>query len=265
MLIIFFVLGLIVGSFLNVVVYRINLLESILGRSYCPSCKEKVRWYDNIPVLSFLVLGTKCRDCGEKISWQYPILEIATGIIFALVADHFFVLSSPISWIATLFYIGVFSMLLIIFVYDLKYMEIPMIVLWAAVGWTATYLLIADWANFGSVGNITDLKLYSGLIGGAVAFLFFYSLVFISKEKWMGMGDAYLGLLIGLVIGWPKVLLALMLAFTLGAFVGIVLILMKKKTMQSKVPFGPFLIVGLALSVFIGDVLFGIKFCFEFF
>jgi leader peptidase (prepilin peptidase)/N-methyltransferase len=82
MIIIFFILGLIIGSFLNVVVYRLNLAESILGRSQCPHCKAKVRWYDNVPLLSFVLLGAKCRDCGEKISWQYPILEFFTGVVF---------------------------------------------------------------------------------------------------------------------------------------------------------------------------------------
>ena len=93
MLIIFLVLGLIVGSFLNVVVERLNLAESLLGRSHCPHCRKKIRWYDNVPVLSFMILRARCRDCEGKISWQYPAMEIMTGIIFVLAGNYFFFVS----------------------------------------------------------------------------------------------------------------------------------------------------------------------------
>lgn len=255
MLIIFFLFGLIIGSFLNVVVYRLNLAETVLGRSHCPDCRKKIRWYDNVPVLSFLLLGTKCRDCGEKISWQYPLLELATGIVFAVTANVFFVASDPGSWLETAFYLGLFSLLLVIFIYDLKFMEIPMLVLWIAVGWTLAYFLFQDFSNFSSAVSLSSLKMYSGLIGGGAAFLFFFSLAYFSKETWMGMGDAYLAFLIGLVAGWPMILPTLILSFSIGALVGIVLIFAKKKTMKSQIPFGPFLIAGLALSIFCGDYL----------
>lgn len=251
MLIIFFILGLIIGSFLNVVVYRINLLESIAGRSHCPYCKKQVRWYDNIPILSFIILGTKCRDCGEKISWQYPMMELATGIIFALVGSYFFVMTSPISWVETIFYLGVFSLLLVILVYDLRFMEIPMLILWTAVGWTLAYLIFSDWVNFDSYTSFMSLNIPSGIIGAAIGFLLFFALVAISHEKWMGMGDAYLALLMGLILGWPKILLALMIAFTVGAIVGLLLILIKKKTMKSQIPFAPFMVIGIMATIFI--------------
>ncbi|GBE17244.1 type 4 prepilin-like proteins leader peptide-processing enzyme [bacterium BMS3Abin15] len=248
---IFFITGLIIGSFLNVVVYRLNLVESVSGRSHCPYCKKKIRWYDNVPILSFIILGTKCRDCGEKISWQYPLLEMTTGVAFAFTGNYFFMLSNPISWIETLFYLVIFSLLLVIFTYDLKFMEIPMIILWIAVGWTIIYFLFADWVSFNPQLGIMSLNIFSGAIGGGVAFLFFFILVSVSREKWMGMGDAYLALLIGLVLGWPKILFALMIAFTVGAIVGIILISVKKKTMKSQIPFAPFMVIGAVVTIFI--------------
>lgn len=254
MSIIFFLFGLIIGSFLNVVVYRLNAMETLMGRSHCPHCRNKIRWYDNIPVISFVVLMAKCRDCGRKISWKYPIYELITGIIFLFIGNYFFAFAYPITWLTTLYYLIVFSLLLIIFAYDVEYMEIPMIVLWAGVIISVVYLLGVDWQRFGAVASYFDLKLVSGLIGGAVAFLFFYVLAAYSKETWMGMGDAYLGLFIGLIVGWPHVISALMLSFTIGALVSVILLMMQRKTMKSQVPFAPFLVVATFLVVIIPEM-----------
>jgi leader peptidase (prepilin peptidase)/N-methyltransferase len=251
MLIIFFILGLIIGSFLNVVVYRLNLAESILGRSHCPHCQAKVRWYDNIPLLSFIMLGAKCRDCGKKISWQYPAMEFFTGVVFALVGNFFFFASEPASWIETIFYLGVFSALLVIFMYDLKYMEIPMIIVWITSGWTIIYFLFSDWMNFGGQVQIVELKIFSGLIAGIIAFLFFFIIASVSKEKWMGFGDSYLAFLSGLIIGFPNIFLSLTLAFAIGAISGIILIILGRKKMQSQIPFAPFLVSAVIISVLI--------------
>lgn len=254
-ILIFFILGLIIGSFLNVVIYRLELAESILGRSHCLHCKSLIRWYDNIPLISFILLKARCRNCQGKISWQYPSVELATGIIFALVGYYFFIAPDFQSWIETLFYLVSFSLLITVFVYDLKLMEIPMLVLWIGVGGTILYFTFSDWNNFNSVAGVSSLKLVSGAIGAVVAFLFFFALSYFSKEKWMGMGDAYLALWAGLIMGWPKILLALMLAFTAGAIGGIILIALKKKTMRSQIPFAPFLAGGVILAVFMEKVL----------
>jgi len=122
MSIIFFLLGLIIGSFLNVVVYRLNAMETLLGRSHCPHCRKKIRWYDNVPILSFILLAAKCRDCGQKISWKYPIYEFLTGVIFMFIGNYFFSISFPITWITTAYYLIVFSLLLVIFAYDVDFM-----------------------------------------------------------------------------------------------------------------------------------------------
>jgi len=249
MTIIFLLTGLIIGSFINAVVYRINAVESLMERSHCPHCKKKVRWFDNVPLLSFILLSAKCRDCGEKISWQYPAVEALTGIVFALLGSYFFQLYDIASWTLTGYYLIVFSLLMIIFVYDFKYMEIPMLILWIGIGVSLAYFLLADWQNFGMAISIFDLRTFSGILGALVAGGFFWGLAAYSKEAWMGYGDAYLGLLIGLIVGWPNVLWALMLSFTIGALVSVGLIAVSKKTMKSQVPFAPFLITGTFLAL----------------
>lgn len=229
-------------------------VESLLERSHCPHCRKKIRWFDNIPLLSFIILSAKCRDCGEKISWQYPLVELATGIVFALIGNYFFYSYDSSSWLLTAYYLTVFSLLLVIFIYDLKYMEIPMVVLWMGVVVTIAYFLRVDWQNFHMVVSILDLKSISGILGGLVAFVFFFGLAAYSKETWMGYGDAYIGMLSGLIVGWPNIFWTLMLSFMIGAIVSIGMILFRKKTMKSQVPFAPFLISGLFLVIIMPQI-----------
>jgi len=257
MLIIFFILGLLIGSFLNVLVYRLNVAESfLLERSHCPHCKKKIRWYDNIPVISFVILGFRCRDCKKKISWQYPLVEIATGLVFAGVAYNFLNPADTQSWPVVIYYLGISSALIVIFVYDFLYMEIPSLVLWPAIFWTIAFNLYFDLSanasliSFRNVDLLAGTATYSGILAAFLGFLFFFGIVAISKEKWMGMGDAYVAILMGLVLGWPEMLLALFLAFSIGAIYGIMLIALKKKKMKSQIPFAPFLVIGTIISIF---------------
>ncbi|MEI8343739.1 MAG: prepilin peptidase [Candidatus Moraniibacteriota bacterium] len=254
MIIIFLILGLIIGSFLNAVVYRLNAVESLMERSHCPHCKKTVRWFDNVPLLSFILLSARCRDCGEKISWQYPVVEASTGIVFAMLGNYFFNVADFSTWTLTAYYLVIFSILMIIFVYDFKYMEIPMLILWLGVGVSLIYFLFADWQNFSGAASIFDLKIISGILGGLVAGGFFYNLAAYSKETWMGYGDAYLGLLAGLIIGWPNILIALMLSFSIGALISVILVILNKKTVKSQVPFAPFLIGGVFLVLLLPQI-----------
>lgn len=260
MLIIFLIAGLIVGSFLNVVISRIYAAETILGRSHCPRCKNKIRWHDNIPLFSFAVLGTRCRDCKEKISWQYPAVELASGILFALVGNYFFAISEPATWLETFYYLVIFSLLLVIFAYDLKHMEIPMIIVWLGIGLSIIYCLLADWTLFNMAYGIWSLNIFSGMLAGILAFLFFFALSAGSREKWMGIGDAYVALLAGLVVGWPGIILALILAFALGAIYGVILIALKQKTLKSQVPFAPFLVFGTFLVLLVPKIFPAVKY-----
>lgn len=255
MTLIFFVFGLILGSFLNVVVYRLNLSETIMGRSHCPSCKKKIRWHDNIPVVSFLALGAKCRDCGEKISWKYPMLELLTGVVFALVGHYFFTLADPASWFITAYYLVLFFLLLVIFAYDLSYMEIPMVIFWIAVFWSIGCLLVLDAQSFNALSGVLDVKIYSGLLAGTVFFLIFFLLSAGSREKWMGMGDAYLAFLLGFVVGIKSLLWLIILSSLSGSLFGVALVLLKKKTLKSRLPFAPFMVAAAIAVILLNQAL----------
>ena len=154
--IIFFILGLIIGSFLNVVVYRLHVAESIThGRSMCPHCKATIKWYDNIPLLSFILLRFRCRYCREKISWQYPLVEFFTGILFALIGYKYFSATDFATWSTTIYYLGIVGFLAAIFVYDALYMEIPEIFIWPAIGWSLIFNLLNDFNKHKKpIGNI---------------------------------------------------------------------------------------------------------------
>jgi prepilin signal peptidase PulO-like enzyme (type II secretory pathway) len=250
---IFFIIGLLIGSFLNVVVYRISVAETLLGRSYCPHCRTQVAWYDNIPLVSFILLKFRCRYCQKAISWQYPLVEFFTGFLFLWVGMKFFNPLDVSSYLTTGYFLTVVSFFVVIFVYDVLFMEIPSIALWPAVGLAVGYNLLMDGMaspNASGGSGIWGSLTYSGTLAAFAAFMFFFLLVSVSKEKWMGMGDALLVIFLGLVLGWPQILMALFLAFTIGAVYGIILIASRVKNMKSQVPFAPFLIIGSVIALF---------------
>lgn len=241
---IIFVFGLLVGSFLNCVIYRLEQNKSFLkGRSYCPGCKHKLSWSDLIPVLSFLILKGKCRYCQKPISWQYPLVEFSTAILFLSLFYRY-----PISIISAvnLFYLfTIFSFLIIIFVYDLKHYIIPDKVIYPAIAIVFIYNFLKS-----------DFHLKSDFVLSAFgAALFFLIIVLISRGKWMGIGDIKLAFLMGLILSWPNILVALFLAFFLGAITGVGLIIAQKKTLKSEVPFGPFLVAGTIIALFWGKII----------
>lgn len=247
----FFILGLIIGSFLNVLVYRLKDAETLLGRSLCRHCKHQIRWYDNIPLISFVLLRGECRDCDEKISWQYPVLELLTGILFALVGFFFFFPESVLSWFEVAWLLGIMSCLIVIAAYDLRHMEIPQSMLIVSIlfayGFFITYFFLVSEPFFIS-------RLWQGLLGGGMVGGFFFILVWMSKETWMGWGDVWLGGVAGSIVGLPYVLPMLTLSFGLGAFIGILAIVRKKKSLKSQVPFAPFLVAGVILTLFLPKI-----------
>jgi leader peptidase (prepilin peptidase)/N-methyltransferase len=239
-----FVLGLIVGSFLNSVIYRLETGENFLkGRSFCPHCKHILSWKDLIPILSFLILRGKCKYCKKKISLQYPLVEFFTGILFILAVFIF----GDQSFISLIFYWILTCFLLIIFVYDLKHYLIPDRVIYPAIFLTLPYQSFKIW-NFGH-WNLFEVW---NLVLGILPSLFFLAIILISRETWMGFGDFKLSILMGLILGWPNILVALFFAFLSGAIVGLVLIFFKKKTLKSQIPFAPFLVSGTFFSMFFG-------------
>jgi len=233
-----FIFGTCIGSFLNCLIYRLNSKQSFLrGRSFCPHCKHELGFFDLIPILSFIILKGKCRYCGKKISWQYPLVEIATGFIFLSIVTYYL---SPITLI---YYIVVSSLLIVIFVYDLKHYIIPDKIIYPAIVIVFLYRIF----------NIQTSSFYFPFLSALGAAGFFFFIWFFSRGKWMGFGDVKLSFFMGLFLGWPNILVSLFSAFFIGAIIGIVLIVLGKKTLKSQIPFGPFLVVGTFIALFWGQ------------
>lgn len=254
-----FVIGLCIGSFLNVVICRLKTKESILfTRSHCPECKNLLKWFEMVPVLSFLLQGGKCRSCGRKINWQYIWVETATGCLFLHVIDHGLQITNLnlTDLVSTLLLLVIVCFLVIIFVYDLKHYIIPDKIVYPAILVALAFNLFTDLYSGHLLFSI-DSSTVNGLLAAFLAGGFFLSLILVSKGKWMGLGDVKLAALMGLILGWPNILLALFLASLLGAIVGIILVLRGMKSMKSQVPFGPFLVSATLLSIFYGHQIVG--------
>lgn len=251
-LLIIFIFGLIIGSFLNCVIYRISEDESFIkGSSYCPKCRHPLAFCDLFPVLSFIFLRGKCRYCKAPISWQYPLVELATAILFCLI--YYF---NPISSFALYSFLQIVfwwitaSFFIIIFVFDRKYYIIPDEVIYPAI------VLSLIWV-FGSFlfGFLDKEHVLENIISTLSISLFFFLLWFFSKGLAMGFGDVKLAIFLGLALGYPKSIVAVFLGFIFGAIIGLLLVAMKKKGLKSEIPFGPFLIVGAIVSMFWGEII----------
>lgn len=252
-----FLTGLIIGSFLNCLIYRLALpnfswknLRGLRGRSYCPHCKHTLSWQDLIPVLSFFILRGKCRYCRQKISFQYPLVELATAAIFLLIFNKFGVYNFQ-SFFALCLMLGVACLMIVVFVFDLKHYLIPDEITLSAVFLALIYQLLK--INDSGL-QIADFKqLLNPLLAAFGASAFFLALVLISRGKWMGLGDVKFAVFMGLFLGWPNILAALFLAFFIGAIIGVGLIIFNKKGWKSEIPFGPFLVIATFLAMFFGQ------------
>lgn len=292
-LVITFVLGCSVGSFINVVVQRTNRGESIKGRSHCEFCDKVLSPNDLFPLISFILLKGKCRYCHTKLSPQYWIIELVTGIIFATIYwltsnnlfDQIDQLNNAIHityygiWIPLIYFYIVITSLIILFITDWKYgmlydkIVIPTILfvlLYKVIVVTYYYLsmylklnstelgkyfLEAGLANNLAINASTNL-VYT-VIGSIGIALFFLVLIIITRGRGMGGGDLKLGFLIGLLSGWPNMLISIFIGFLTGAIASCILLLVRKKQIGQTIPFGPFLIIGCVLVMFFGNQLFG--------
>jgi len=238
-----FVLGAVVGSFLNVVILRLNTGQSVVsGRSKCFTCAQKLKWYELLPVASFVFLRGKCSACKAKISWQYPFVETITGIIFVLLFQQ------SQNFLDFGFWILIFSVLIIIAIYDYHHQIIPNLFVWIFNGLAFIGLFrIFNWNN---------------LPAGFILFSFFALLWGVSRGRWMGFGDAKLALGIGWILGITKGIAAITLAFWIGAIAGVLLIYLNKSKygLKSSIAFGPFMILGTAVSFFWGEKIIGFLF-----
>ncbi len=240
MLFFLFLLGLSVGSFLNVLIDRLPKNESILGRSRCDHCKHQLSWYDLIPLFSFFALGRKCRYCGKRLSWQYPIVELITGLLFIFVF-----LSLPLNYqFFIIYHLFILSGLIVIFFADLKYRIIPDQVLFFLLLSVFFYLVVFKTNSISSY-----------FISAIAAFLLFALLVVITKGRGMGLGDVKLAFVMGLILGFPLIVVGLYLSFLTGAAISLILVIRGRKTMKSTIPFGPFLAFSTGMSLFYGQSL----------
>ncbi len=249
----FFIFGLAVGSFLNALIWRLHIGESILGgRSRCPKCGHILSVRDLIPIASFLIQHGKCRHCGKKISWQYPAVELATAILFVAayleifnfqftIFNEFSIINFQFLNLLRAWF--VIAVMIVIFVYDLKYSLILDKVIYPAtvVAFLISPLIDGQGAWHGVIG-----ALIAAIIGGG----FFLAQYLISKGKWIGGGDVKMGFLMGLLLGVRGVLVALFFSYVFGAIISLGLIAFGKKTMKSQIPFGTFLAVGTIIALF---------------
>lgn len=235
---IFLISGLIIGSFLNVLICRLPDIKSIIiTRSHCPKCKKQIVWYDLIPLLSFLILSGRCRQCQKKISWQYPLVELTTGLLFLIIYLKFQLT------IFAFFLIILSCILMVIFVYDWFHQIILDEMVIAGLIFTIIYYVFSyKWYDWQSI-----------IIGGLAGLIFIGAIVLATRGRGMGIGDIKLIGLLGLVVGFPQVIVILMAGFIIGAIYGLGLIAARKKTMKDAIAFGPFLIIGFYISIFWGD------------
>ena len=236
-----FLLGAMIGSFLNVCICRIPKGESIVfPGSHCPHCQHPIPFYDNIPVLSYLWIKGKCRSCHHAISLQYPIVEAVTAISSLLLFLNF-----GLSW-SYLIYFVFTAALIVITVIDLYHQIIPDVISLPGIGAGLLVSLVHPQITFFN-------SLFGVLLGGGSLFLVATVYQWLFKREGMGGGDVKLLAMIGAFLGWKAVILTILLSSLIGSVTGVVLMLIKGKDFKYAIPFGPFLSLGAILSLFYGE------------
>ncbi len=279
-----FIIGTVLGSFVKATADRSLIGRSFVGRSACPKCNVKLRWFDLIPLLSFIWLLGKCRYCHKKIGIEYVVVEVIMGAVIAFVFWQSFSNLQAITGYALLvtvlnliFKVFFITVLAILFITDIKEMFIPDRVILPSIIIAFGILLVTTAYKVGYlyyflsqtvIGQkllpphsdyfyrhalVAAEPLYLGVLMGLLIGGFFWGLIIITKGKGMGGGDVKLGALMGLVLGFPGSLLALMLAFLSGAIFSIGLIILGKKHFGQSIPFGPFLVLGSLIALFWGN------------
>lgn len=287
-----FVLGLAFGSFINVISLRYNpekfiLNKSVLGgRSACPKCGNKLNWFELIPLFSFAFLRARCRKCHEKISWQYPLVELISGLIFISVPAFIFsskfkiifsnsgfkdIAGDPIYlWLLAILFLAVFSALLLLSLIDIRLKIIPdeinifLVIL-------GIVLIILSRNDFSLVGG-SFLGSFSALLGFKTSIwlnhgvallfggLFFGAIIFATFGRGMGLGDLKLAIALGVIFGWPDIVIITAVSFIVGSLISLPLMISKRKKLKSFLPFGPFLAIASILIFLFGHDIIGFYF-----
>lgn len=276
-----FIAGAFIGSFLNVVVDRLENGEPIfMDRSHCDFCRNKLFPKDLIPVFSFITSLGKCRYCKARLSFNYPLSEILTGLSFVLAAYITQVITVPLptAVVSFVYLLIIFSVYIVLLFSDLKFQIIPNPVVWTGIIIASLYVILNEVWNLYSLYDAlksnsvlgkyllqTDfmvtrvniaLSTLALTFGSAILLaLFFLLLIIVTKGRGMGGGDVRLALLIGIFNGFPNNTVAIFLGFVTGALYSLVLIILRKTSIKSTIPFGPFLILGSILAFFYGDII----------
>jgi len=234
--------GLAIGSFLNVVIYRLPLGQSLVSPpSRCRHCGYSLRWFDNVPVLSWLFLRGRCRNCGAPVSWQYPLVEFITGALFVLV-----VWLTPIGPLLVTRLLLV-CILIVLFGIDLEHQILPNSITLPGI---AIGVLLSLIAPPGIKDAAIGAVLGAGILYGIAAAYYLWR-----REEGMGMGDVKMLAMVGAFLGWKAVLVTLVLSSFAGAFIGVILMTAQKGNMKFALPFGTFLAIGAFIAMLAGDPL----------
>ena len=246
-----FLFGASLGSFANVCIYRLPRDKQIIsGRSFCPGCKKKINWYDNLPLISYILLNAKCRNCDKSISARYLIVELITAISFLLIFLSF-------KNLYTIIFLSILILILImIFFIDLENFIIPDSLNFSIMG----LAIVKNFVPSFNTSLIHDIN--QSLIGGIIGYFSIWLIIFLYKTlkkiDGMGLGDAKLMAGIGLLFGWQSIPLVLFLSSILGLFFVAPSLLKKQKTMKSEIPFGPFIIIAMLIYFVFGDFFYGL-------
>jgi len=236
----FISLGLIFGSFVTALSYRSPKgISNLKGRSFCDRCKYQLAWYDNIPLFSYILLGGKCRNCGKNISIRYPLIELGSSLSFLFIGRMF-----SGSLVLLIYWLLIFLILLSIFIVDFEHQIIPDSFVFFGIFVVSIYTIFFIPEMF-----------YSALFSGLISATFLLMIHIFTSGRGMGLGDVKFAVFGGMITGLTLSYIWLFLAFLTGGTVGIILILGQKAGLKDKIAFGPFLIVGLVLSLFIGRTL----------
>jgi len=235
------IFGALVGSFLNVCIFRLPKEESIIWPgSHCPQCNKPIKFYDNIPLISYLLLQGKCRYCKKTISLQYPLVEGITALSSFLLIMKF---GPSLSY---LFYFAFIAALIVITVIDLYHQIIPDVISLPGIGvGIIASLILPQMAFFNSLIGV--------LLGGGSLFIVGTLYQWIFKREGMGGGDVKLLAMIGAFLGWKAVILTILLSSLIGSITGIIIMVLKGKDFKYAIPFGPFLSLGAVMSLFYGE------------
>lgn len=276
---ILFIFGLVFGSFLNVVILRYSPGDKWLGfnkwlgtgsirgngGSHCMNCKKELRWHELIPVLSFLFLRRKCGECKSVISWQYPLVELLTGFSFVV---PFYFMNGGLAGIYAIpngiIWLLAFMAFWIIWFIDFRHYFIPdeLVIFIALLGLANIYLKTfyqgilmfggSFLEGYSLIFNFSNSIWINHLLGSVIATVIFGLIIILSKGRGMGMGDLKLIAALGLLMGWPDIIFAIIFSFLTGALASLYLLIRKEKTMKSHIPFGPFIILGSLITIFFG-------------